>query len=340
MHNRSMQTSPVFFYLAIISALALLVFIIAWLRLRRLQNRQAHALSALCDAMDRLAENQNYSIRLKPDETAALPAVTNSFNALLTQLQAREIKHTRYIGNLEQQVQARNAELAESIRQRLLWLENLAYFLRHELKNSTLGIRSSLDLIERRLHTGDIDKYLQRARSSVNFMVKLLEKVGEASRLESDFDDETKLVLDLGQLISQQLETYQAIYQNKTLLADCQSGVHILGNSTRMIQLLDKLVSNAVDYGKPDTPILVTVGQQNGQAVLAVSNEGEVLPADKKRIFELFVSQRDNVHKDSGNLGLGLYMVKLIAEAHGGTVSAEDLPAQKGAVFIVRLPLA
>ena len=331
--------SSLIFYLGFLSLPVLIVFILAWLLSVWLQRLVSKPILALRSAMGQVSENKDYSVRVERTSHDELGALVAGFNEMLTQIQSRDAELARYSNQLEQQVQARTAELAEANHQRILWLENLAYFLRHELKNSTLGVRSSLDLIERRKHTGDIDKYLQRARSSVGFMVKLLEKVGEASRLETDFDDETKLPLDLGELVSQQIETYQAIYQNKTLLADCQPNVKILGNGTRMIQLLDKLVSNAVDYGGLDKPILVTVEKKDTQAVLSVANEGEALPDDKQRIFQLFVSQRGDAHKGSGNLGLGLYMVKLIAEAHGGTVSADDLPGREGAVFTVRLPI-
>ena len=70
----------------------------------------------------------------------------------------------------------------------------------------------------------------------------------------------------------------------------------------------------------------------------SVANDGELLP-DKERIFELFVSMRDAEHKDKENLGLGLYVVKLIAESHGGTVRAEDLPDDNGALFTITLPI-
>ena len=56
-------------------------------------------------------------------------------------------------------------------------------------------------------------------------------------------------------------------------------------------------------------------------------------------MFELFVSLRHAERRDNDNLGLGLYIVKLIVEFHGGQVQAEDLPERRGAVFTVSLPL-
>jgi K+-sensing histidine kinase KdpD len=75
------------------------------------------------------------------------------------------------------------------------------------------------------------------------------------------------------------------------------------------------------------------------QALLSVIDEGVKLPEDKNRIFELFVSMRDPKRKKNDNLGLGLYIVKLIAESHRGHVQAKDLEQKEGAEFTVTLPL-
>ncbi|MCB1815259.1 MAG: HAMP domain-containing protein [Candidatus Competibacteraceae bacterium] len=330
------------FYLLFLLLLVLIALALAWALSYRLQSLISGPILALQSAAENVARDKDYAVRVPPASGDELAALVDSFNEMLSQIQSRDAELARYSIELEQQVQARSAELAEANRKRVIWLENLAYFLRHELKNSTLGVRSSLELIERRTrasgNSDSIAKYLQRARDSVSFMTKLLENVGSASTLESDFGNETLVPLDLGELVSGQIETYQSIYHNKALLANCQPGVQVLGNSTRLIQLLDKLVSNAVDYGSPETPIIVTVRHEQKQAILSVANQGEPLPEDKQHIFELFVSQRDAAHKDNGNLGLGLYVVKLIAEAHGGTVQAEDLPARSGALFTVNLP--
>ncbi|MEQ1740530.1 MAG: ATP-binding protein, partial [Methyloglobulus sp.] len=76
----------------------------------------------------------------------------------------------------------------------------------------------------------------------------------------------------------------------------------------------------------------------SGIVELSVINEGIKLPDDKDKIFDLFVSLRDAGHWKSDNLGLGLYLVKLIAEGHGGSVQASDLIDKEGAIFTVRIP--
>ena len=106
-----------------------------------------------------------------------------------------------------------------------------------------------------------------------------------------------------------------------------------------MIQLLDKLVSNAVEHSDRNAPIQITVNPDHGKALLRVSNQGEALPEDKQAMFDLFVSFRTQERKTDENFGLGLYIVKLIAESHGGHIAAYDLADKTGAVFEVNLPL-
>lgn len=331
--------SSLIFYLGFLLLLVLVVFTLAWLLSAWLQRLVSRPILALRSAMGQVSENKDYSVRVERTSSDELGALVAGFNEMLTQIQSRDVELAHYSNQLEQQVQTRTAELAEANRRRLLWLENLAYFLRHELKNSTVGVRSSLDLIARRAANDGIEKYIDRARASITYMTKLLESVGAASTLEASFDKDEKTRLDLGELVSQQMEVYRSTYPNRSLVADCDVNTVIEGNSLRLVQLLDKLVGNAVDYGKRQAPIVVTVKKMDGQARLSVANEGEALPEDREHIFELFVSMRDAEYKDNENLGLGLYVVKLIAESHDGSVRAEDLPEGHGALFTVTLPL-
>jgi signal transduction histidine kinase len=99
------------------------------------------------------------------------------------------------------------------------------------------------------------------------------------------------------------------------------------------------LVNNAFDHSRLNAPIMVSLRNQSSYTELSVINEGAKLPEDKDKMFDLFVSLRDAGHWKSDNLGLGLYLVKLIAEWHGGSVQAHDLPKKDGAVFTVMIPL-
>ena len=326
-------------FLLLILVLLFVGFGLALLLASWLQKFASAPILTLRQAMQKVSEQRDYSVRVPHTTDDELGALTDGFNDMLAQIQIRDAELARYSSQLEEVVAARTRELAEANRRRIVWLENLARFLRHELKNTTVGVTSSLDLIERRAQSDRIAKYLERARSSVSFMKRLLDSVGGATTLEASFHTDPKSRLDLAELVLEHIDTYQNLYPNVELITDCDDNVEIEGNPTRLVQLMDKLVSNAVDHGAFGTPITVAVKKTDGQALLSVTDEGESLPEDKARMFELFVSLRHAERRDSDNLGLGLYIVKLIAEFHGGQVQAENLPGEHGAVFTVSFPL-
>ena len=328
-----------FFYLGFLLVLILISFVLALLLSAGLQRIISRPILALRTAMEQVSKNKDYTTRVPQGNSDELGALVDGFNNMLAQIQSRDAELARYSSHLEKEIEERTTELAEANRKRLLWLENLAYFLRHELKNSTVGIRSSLDLIARRAPDANIHTYLERAHSSVEYMVTLLESVGSASTLEASFTKDKFTSLDIGALISQHLDNYRSVYPDVPFIDNSQSDIYISGNDIRLIQLLDKLVANAVDYRMPKTPITVKVKRTNNTAVLSVTNKGQTLPKQTNSIFDLFVSMRNTEHKSSENLGLGLYIVKLIAEAHDGTVHAENLSDASGVVFSVEFPL-
>jgi signal transduction histidine kinase len=108
----------------------------------------------------------------------------------------------------------------------------------------------------------------------------------------------------------------------------------------RIEQVLSNLVGNALVHGAPDTPINVFVDVRESEALVAVTNRGPVIPAERTRaLFQPFAQG----HTAYGNgdrprgLGLGLYIVRQIVTAHGGTVTV-DSSAALGTTFVVRLP--
>jgi len=104
-------------------------------------------------------------------------------------------------------------------------------------------------------------------------------------------------------------------------------------------QVLDKLVDNAIDFAAPDTAIVFKVQKLDRFAQIDVINRGSRLPEGmSERIFEPLVSLgRKDAQKS--RLGMGLYVVKLIASFHGGDVIARNLSGADGVIFSLSLPL-
>jgi signal transduction histidine kinase len=103
--------------------------------------------------------------------------------------------------------------------------------------------------------------------------------------------------------------------------------------------MLDKLVGNAVDFSTPGTSIDVVVERQAGNIILEVRNQGPSLPEEMTdKLFQSMVSIRDDKGPEDPHLGLGLYIVRLIAEAHGARAQAFNLSGGTGVGMQVAFP--
>jgi signal transduction histidine kinase len=116
----------------------------------------------------------------------------------------------------------------------------------------------------------------------------------------------------------------------------------INGAPDLIAQLLDKLVDNAVDFSADGATISVVLRPGDTYTELSVANPGPSLPPEaESRLFESLWQSRAEADTPQGRLrphfGLGLYIVRLIAEFHGGSARAANLPDGSGAIFTVRL---
>jgi len=105
--------------------------------------------------------------------------------------------------------------------------------------------------------------------------------------------------------------------------------------------MLDKLVENAVDFASPGTAVRVSLARLGAQARLRVENDGPPLAdAVRDSLFDSMVSVRAARADGVPHLGLGLYVARLIAEFHGGSLAAENLPTGRGVALEARLKAA
>ena len=103
--------------------------------------------------------------------------------------------------------------------------------------------------------------------------------------------------------------------------------------------MLDKLIDNAVDFHRAGTPIRVQLECYGDLLQIVVANRGAALSEERlNSIFDSMVSHRGPDNRL--HFGLGLHVVRIIAEHHGGTVSAVNLADASGVAFVIRLPLA
>ena len=107
----------------------------------------------------------------------------------------------------------------------------------------------------------------------------------------------------------------------------------------RIEQLLDKLLDNARDFRTKDSIIILRLYQQEYDCYLEVENSGSIIPEGLLAgLFNSMVSAR-TAGAGHAHFGLGLYVVRLISQFHGGSVSAHNLSRPEGVMFRIRLPI-
>lgn len=264
-----------------------------------------------------------------------IPLVTVVSIATFGAYQYERASRRQFIAQAALEIEYHERLAAESSRSQ--WLGTIADFLRHELKNAMIGVNSSLELAQRVQVTADAQPYFSRAKRSIDFMRRMLLQASEATSLEAALAQQTLEPLDVSDLIAARVAELRDEVCDRKFSASIEPGILILGDANSLVQMLDKLVGNALEHGDARFPIRVEVGRRDGQAVVAISDIGDPLPADPDRMFEPFVSQKGS-RRGQGNLGLGLYVARTIALRHGGHIRVEPLSDPQGVQVVVTLP--
>ncbi len=217
------------------------------------------------------------------------------------------------------------------------WLEVIAAFLRHELKNTMTAISSSIELADRAAAHSDAHKYLDRGRRSVQYMQQLLTKAADATNLDAALAQQEFEAVDLSNLILDRVEDFKTDTQDRAFEVAIEPGIHVFGHGDSLVQMVDKLVNNALEHGDRAFPVRIELRKRAEGYTVTVSDVGDPLPADTEKIFEPFFTRKVS-RSGEANLGLGLFVARTIALSHGGNISAAPLDDAVGARFVVRLP--
>ncbi|HEX7952127.1 MAG TPA: ATP-binding protein, partial [Burkholderiales bacterium] len=233
------------------------------------------------------------------------------------------------------------ADILRRLQQYTGYLETLAGRLSHELRTPVAVVRSSLDNLRQVELPEDARVYLQRAEDGLARLTTIFTRMSEATRLEQSLASVERERFDLGEVARGCVEGYRLAHRDRHFVFDTGAGPFaVIGAPDLVAQMLDKLAANAVEFSAPDSTIRIELQRDAGTARLSVSNEGAPLPADMRdRLFESMISVRDNQAQGEPHLGLGLYIVRLIAEFHGARASARNLDDRSGVEIRVDFPV-
>ncbi|WP_041522813.1 ATP-binding protein [Gilvimarinus agarilyticus] len=238
------------------------------------------------------------------------------------------------------------------------YLKSLTGKLSHELRTPLAIVRSSLDNMAANVDTPRASDeplmvYLERARLGSERLSAIITAMSEADRVEASIKASEPEVIDLAELVNDMAAAYHSAYPNHRFTATispASTGAYqSLATPELLVQLLDKLVDNATDFSPADTTIelQLQVCQDDELGLsyrLSVCNQGPGLPPELEgRLFNSLTSLRSGPSgvNPSGqpsrvHLGLGLYIVELIAHAHHGRARAHN--TADGVCFMIEFP--
>jgi signal transduction histidine kinase len=212
--------------------------------------------------------------------------------------------------------------------------------LGHELRNPLNVIANAAAVLDRQpLPEETAQRSRDMIRRQVRHLVRMVDDLLDVARLTSGRIVLTPRELDLAEVVRHSIEALdQAGRLAHVALDVALAPAHVVGDETRLEQVVTNLIDNAGKYTPAGGWVRVRVGVSGGQAVLEVADSGlglapELLP----RVFDLFIQGERTLDRAQGGLGLGLAVVRRLVELHGGSVEAASDGPGRGARFVVRL---
>ncbi len=214
------------------------------------------------------------------------------------------------------------------------YLRTLASKLSHELRTPLAIVMSSLDNLEHEQLDQAGRDYTRRAKDGAERLRRILNAMSEANRVEELMQNAELVRFDIDPVLEATIGGYRDAYPERRFEYRGEAA-EIAGAPELLIQMLDKLVDNAVSFSAAGDGIELELARRDETVSVSVENPGPPLPESfRHRLFDSLVSVRAG--GDDRHLGLGLYVARLIAEGHNGRIDAEN--TAQGVRFTVSLP--
>ena len=216
--------------------------------------------------------------------------------------------------------------------------------LAHELRNPLAPLRNSLAIL-RLANAGAAESPIcEMMERQVNHMVRLVDDLMEVSRITRGKIELRKENIDLGAVISAAIETSRPLIdaaKHDLQVALPEEPLFLDADAVRLAQVFANLLNNAAKYTDPGGKIRIEASQQDGFAVVCVSDTGIGIPRDSlNKVFDMFAQVDSRDSRAQSGLGIGLTLVRSLVEMHGGTVTAQSEGRGKGCRLAVRLPIS
>ncbi|MBQ5941154.1 PAS domain-containing sensor histidine kinase [Massilia sp. AB1] len=235
-----------------------------------------------------------------------------------------------------------NARLYASLREQDRRKDEFLAMLAHELRNPLAPISAAAEVLK----LAASDAYVRRSSEVIGRQVRhltaLVDDLLDVSRVTRGLIELDRKVLDIESVVASAIEQARPLLETRRHrfeLALEAGAARVLGDATRLVQVLTNLLNNAAKYTPPGGHVRLTVARAGSGINLQVSDDGiGIEPGLLPHVFDLFTQAERTPDRSQGGLGIGLALVRNMVALHGGDVEARSAGAGQGSTFTVWLP--
>ncbi|NLC72753.1 MAG: HAMP domain-containing histidine kinase [Ruminococcaceae bacterium] len=213
----------------------------------------------------------------------------------------------------------------------------------HELKTPMTTISGFADgLLDGTIPKEDEEKYLATIADETRRLSRLVRRMLDLSQMQSRGNDlARRSTFEIDELIIRTLLNFETRAEDKNLEVELdlpEDSIAVIADHDAITQVLYNLLDNAVKFARPKSKLAVSLWKQEGKAYVSIKNEGDTIPEDDlSLIFDRFHKSDRSRSLDREGVGLGLYLVKSILDAHGEAVAVKSKGGVTVFVFTLRL---
>jgi signal transduction histidine kinase len=221
--------------------------------------------------------------------------------------------------------------------------DDLVRALSHDLRSPLTAILGHAQMLHQAAQAAGVDVRLQRHSAAIvtgaKRMEDMISQLVEMNRLESGQLPLRRETVDLGAFLADLLErASQAMESSRLRVEVARDLPPVSADPSQLERIFTNLLTNSLKYSRPGTPVTLSAEGSERWVTISVADQGEGIPeAERQHVFHRFWRGRGAARAEG--TGLGLYITRLLVEAHGGCITVESRPGQ-GSTFEVVLPVA
>lgn len=237
------------------------------------------------------------------------------------------------------------SSLLDKLNSYTCFLETVPRMLRHEILNPVNTISMSLQNLQKQgaqqqSDAAELTLGIDAACNAVEQLQLIVSSLTEAASIEDALAQDEIEAFDIAALLTEYVQNSQLKHKHALLRYDGErSGVFVRGSDIRIVQLLDKLKDNAIDFALPGSEISFQLdADHDRQVIIRVKNSGEIIPQERLDVlFQGMISHR-TVKTETPHLGIGLYVAHQIAQFHQGQLLIANQRDKQGVEVVLILP--